>query len=149
MEQRIAALEAELARINGLFTSSKWWAGIVGAILLAAFGFTNYVSIPASVNAKFANEGGDRLMAQITSSVASAKTSSEALAASAKSVGQFEPVSMYVCPYNSNTPGGQWASVGCLGQYSSLAQCTNEYFDGVPKYVPHDCVPVTLFKLKQ
>ena len=148
MEDRIRALETELNTLKTTLNTSKWWLGILGAFLIGSLGYTNFFSITNAVNDKFAKEGGQGIIEKLTSSEKSASESSATLKAAADRIGEFEPLQMYKCPVNPNTPGAQWVSIGCIGQISAENSCINRWWSGGYQQQPYPCEAITLFRKK-
>jgi hypothetical protein len=149
MEDRIRALETELNTLKTTLNTSKWWLGVFGAFLIGGLGVTNFFAIPSFINSAFVEKGGKGLIDKITASEKSATESSAILKSAAGTIGEFEPIEMYKCPYNTtDVIPGAFASFGCLGQYSSTNSCSNLSWSGGYKTVSKPCDAIVLFKKK-
>ncbi|MDD2869201.1 bZIP transcription factor [Neomegalonema sp.] len=56
------------------------------------------------------------------------------------------PVVLYQCPVNTHNTGGDWVSVGCVGQISSANTCTNYWSNRGGHHASFDCAPVTFYR---
>lgn len=56
------------------------------------------------------------------------------------------PVVLYQCPVNTYSTGGNWLSIGCVGQISSINVCTNHWWNNGGHHASFDCAPVTFYR---
>ena len=151
MEGRIRELEIKLNNLITAISTSKWWAAIIGALILGFLGLTSFYTIPNQIANAFSEQGIKELNTSMKGYVADAKKDSEAIGQMKKEANLFEAVSLFRCPATADVSGkiGAWASFGCNGQISTQATCQNYVWtNNRLEAVPHECQPITLYRKK-
>src|SRR4051812_13369998 len=118
MEERIRNLEIKLNNLTTAISTSKWWAALIGALILGFLGLTSFYTIPNQIANAFSEQGIKELNSRMKSYVADAKTDYEAISQMKRNA---DETTVYQCPATSDLhgKGGAWASFGCSGQIST------------------------------
>src|SRR5260221_615973 len=83
-------------------------------------------------------------ISQITACGPQGKLWNGSACAAAAGTSAGTPMQFYQCPVNINGVGGDWESIGCIGQIGNQSVCTNYNYNHGLKHISYACTPITL-----